>query len=204
MEIYILILAEVLFLAGTAVCFFSKEECKKLLSRVEVPSLLENEKALYKQQKMEGELAEALAYVRNMVILGRGRKMSGELLMEELADLTKLLRPAFLSMARSLHVNDVEGAASVLGEWMQMPSAGEIGGFLARWEQIDAAELKSSVDAFCSALRESRETRLRKRDELVSDLVYFPVVANCMVVLLNFIYVAYFIEQRQAMEALFF
>ena len=54
-------------------------------------------------------------------------------------------------------------------------------------------------------VRESMEriTRIRKRDELMSDIIYFPVVIDCMVVLLNFLYVAYFLQQKELMELFF-
>ena len=38
---------------------------------------------------------------------------------------------------------------------------------------------------------------------MVSDLVYFPVVVNAMAVLMNFIYVAYFLQQKEALNVLF-
>jgi len=44
-----------------------------------------------------------------------------------------------------------------------------------------------------------RQTRQKKRDEMISDLIYFPVIMNVMLILINFIYVAYFIDQRDAL-----
>ena len=48
-----------------------------------------------------------------------------------------------------------------------------------------------------------RLTKQKRRDEMVSDLVYFPVVVNAMAVLMNFIYVAYFLQQKEALNVLF-
>jgi len=156
-----------------------------------------------KRKLMRRELAEALSYIRNLVILGRGESMSGELLMEELSELTELLSPAFADMAHSLHVNDRRRASSALARLMRESLAADVGAFLAGWEDIEPEELLSSLEAYRSALRDARETELRKRDEMLSDLIYFPVVANAMAVLLNFIYVGYFIEQREALSILF-
>ena len=165
--------------------------------------LIASLKSSRKKEQMEQELSEALSYIRNLVILGRGSSMSGELLMEELSDVTKALSPVFLDMATSLHVNDKERAASALYKAMGDSASRDIGAFLSRWEDIPPAELASSVEAYRSALREKRETALRRRDEVISDLVYFPVIANSMAVLLNFIYVAYFLEQKEALSVLF-
>lgn len=168
-----------------------------------VTGLVARLKSSRKKEQMDQELSEALSYIRNLVILGRGETMSGELLMEELSEVTRLLSPVFLDMATSLHVNDKERASSALYKAMGDSASRDIGAFLARWEDIPPKELASSVEAYRSTLREKRETALRRKDEIISDLVYFPVIANSMAVLLNFIYVAYFLEQKEALSVLF-
>ena len=74
---------------------------------------------------------------------------------------------------------------------------------MAGWEDVPPGDLLNTVEVYRSALREDRLTRQKRRDEMVSDLVYFPVVVNAMAVLMNFIYVAYFIQQRDALNVLF-
>jgi hypothetical protein len=53
-------------------------------------------------------------------------------------------------------------------------------------------------------MKEMRLTARKKKDELVSDLIYLPVVANILIVFLNFIFVAYFVEQKDMLAGLFF
>ena len=178
------------FYAGKAAVFGKKGPAAKLRSS-------------RMKRKMSQELAESLSYIRNLVILGRGEKMSVELLMEELSGICDLLSPAFTDMARCLHVNDKDRASKCLYETIGENYAKDIGTFLAHWEDIPPKELLSSVDAYRSTLRERRQTELKKKDEIISDLVYFPVVLNSMVVLLNFIYVAYFLEQKEALSIMF-
>ncbi len=155
-----------------------------------------------KKEKLERELSESLAYIKNLVVLGRGKSISSDLLLTELSDVTTLLSPVYLDMAHWLHLNEKERAAACLYSRIESGFAREIGMFLAGWEDIEPAELLSSVELFQSALREERMTRQMMRDEAVSDLAYFPVVINCMAVLLNFIYVAYFIAQKDQLGML--
>ncbi|MBR0441146.1 MAG: hypothetical protein IJK25_04325, partial [Firmicutes bacterium] len=155
-----------------------------------------------KREKLEMELSESLAYVKNLVILGRGKSISAELLLTELSDVIRFLSPVFLDMAHWLHLNEKEKAAESLSSRFGTGFSKEIGHFLSGWEDIDPSELLSSVELFQSALREERMTRQMSRDEAVSDLAYFPVVINCMAVLLNFIYVAYFIAQKDQLGML--
>ena len=155
------------------------------------------------ERQLEQELSECLSYIKNMVALGRGGSMSGELLMEELSAMTTGLSSCFQDMAYCLHVNDREGCAAALSERIRKPYAKDIGAFLAGWEDIAPEDLVVSIEIYRSAIREERETALRKEDEMMSDLIYFPVVANAMAVLLNFIYIAYFIQQKDMLTLLF-
>ena len=94
-------------------------------------------------------------------------------------------------------------AAEALYDALGESSARDIGSFLASWEDIPPEELIQSIDLYRSGLIEARLTKQRKRDEIISDLVYFPVVLNCMVVLLNFLYVAYFLQQKELLSFFF-
>ena len=156
-----------------------------------------------KREAMQRDLAESLSYVKNLVVIGRGENMSAQLLLEELSELSKDLGPVFLSMARCIQLFDKETAARQLFEALPFSYAKDIGEFLAGWEDVPPGDLLNTVEVYRSALREDRLTRQKRRDEMVSALVYFPVVVNAMAVLMNFIYVAYFIQQRDALNVLF-
>ena len=156
-----------------------------------------------KREAMQRDLAESLSYIKNLVVIGRGGNMSAQLLLEELSELSRDLGPVFLSMARCVQLFDQETAAQQLYDALPFSYAKDIGEFLAGWEDVPPSDLLNTVEVYRSALREDRLTRQKRRDEMISDLVYFPVVVNAMAVLLNFIYVAYFIQQRDALSILF-
>jgi len=72
------------------------------------------------------------------------------------------------------------------------------------WDAVSPQKLIKTVSAFQNALRETRTTRLIRKNEALSDLVYLPVVACVLVIFVNFIYVAYFAEQQAMLTELFF
>ncbi|MBQ4409686.1 MAG: hypothetical protein II831_03075 [Firmicutes bacterium] len=156
-----------------------------------------------KREAMQRDLAESLSYIKNLVVIGRGENMSAQLLLEELSELSKDLGPVFLSMARCVQLFDKQTAAQQLYDALPFSYAKDIGEFLAGWEDVPPTDLLNTVEVYRSALREDRLTKQKRRDEMVSDLVYFPVVVNAMAVLMNFIYVAYFLQQREALSVLF-
>lgn len=156
-----------------------------------------------KRDAMQRDLSESLSYIQNLVAVGRGGRMSAQLLLEELSELSGDLGAVFLSMARCVQVYDRERAAALLSEALPVSCAKGIGELLAGWEDIAPEDLLSTVEAYRSALREDRATRQKRRDEAISDIVYFPVVLNAMAVLMNFIYIAYFLQQKEALSVIF-
>ncbi|MBR0522373.1 MAG: hypothetical protein IJJ75_04200, partial [Firmicutes bacterium] len=113
-----------------------------------IPGPVKNFISDLKREKLEMELSESLAYVKNLVILGRGKSISAELLLTELSDVTRLLSPVFLDMAHWLHLNEKEKAAESLSSRFGTGFSKEIGHFLSGWEDIDPSELLSSVELF--------------------------------------------------------
>ena len=160
-------------------------------------------RASYRNTAMQRELINALAYIRNIVILGRGNSMSGEYLMEELAENSDLLRPAFQDMGHYLHFWDKEKAGEVLYKYMRTGVSKDLGRFLAGWEDIPSAELLKTLEIYMDGLREENSTKRQKREEVLSDLVYFPVVLNAMIVLLDFLYVAFILQQQDLFKQFF-
>ena len=156
-----------------------------------------------KVEEMQKELSESLAYVKNLVLLGRDRSISAQLLLTELSEFSEKLSPVYLDMVHSLNLNETDRAKNALYEAMGIEYALDIGRFLAGWDELSQNEIKETCSLFIDTLREERESRLAQRDEIISDLVYIPAVANAMLVLFNFIYVALFIQQRNALEMLF-
>jgi len=156
-----------------------------------------------KKKKLMAELADGLSYLKNITILGRAENISAEYMLEELSDFSPGLSKTYLSMARNLSLNEKAVAANALYEVTGSAYARDIGGFLASWEDIPQTELLSSIEAYLNVMREEQVTKQKAKDELVSDLVYLPVVFNCMLVLLNFIFVSYFLEQEEVLGQMF-
>ncbi len=212
---YITFILLALFWAGLLLIFKRKpwglkERALHFLGRTEAYA---KESSLYdelnklrfrrKKNVMLGELSESMAYINNLVVLGRAGSLSAELLLTELADFCPKLGPVYLDMVHSLHTNDREKAADALYKAIGDSYARDIGEFLAGWDDIPPGDMKNTINIYTDALRSERDSRARKRDEIVSDLIYFPAVVNSMLVLLNFIYVAFFIEQKEALTSLF-
>jgi len=165
--------------------------------------LIKRLRAAKNRSVMERELSEGLAYIKNIVILGRGTELSSETILAELSDMSSVLSPVYLRMASYMHINEKKKASDCLYEAVGQPYARDIGDLLSGWEDIPPSELTGNIEAFRSVMLEARDTARQRSDETVSDLLYFSIVANAMAVLLNFVYVGFFIEQAEMLSGLF-
>ena len=148
---------------------------------------------------MEKEIAQGISYLRNAAAMGRGEYMSTELLLSELAASSRVLGDVYYSMANYLRLGDVEAALRIMGEQVKIPVAADYGRLLIQWEKLEPSLLLETLVSYQKAIDQVRLTKQKKKDEMISDLIYFPVIMNVMLILINFIYVAYFIEQRNAL-----
>jgi len=162
-----------------------------------------NLKKTIQRKEMKKELADALSYIKNITILGNGKSVSSDILLSDLSDFTDSLKPAFLSMARFIQMNDKESASKVLGETVGTSIAKDIGIFLAGWEDIEPNEILENIETYQSMLRNETLTEQRAKDEMISDIIYFPVIINCMAVLLNFVYISYYVQQQELFNMFF-
>jgi hypothetical protein len=73
----------------------------------------------------------------------------------------------------------------------------DFGRLLIQLDEISPRELEETLLSYRKNIREVKATRQKLQDEMMSDLLYLPVVINVLMIFVNFIYVAYFIEQKE-------
>jgi hypothetical protein len=128
--------------------------------------------------------------------------MSADLVIQRLSENRGMLQPVYLKTLRLLRMNRRAEAEKCFAE--------AVGGrgrdfvrILIQWDEIEPKELASTLISYQKSLKESRITAKKKKDEMISDLIYVPVVVNVMVIFMNFIYVAYFVEQKEMFSRMF-
>ena len=175
---------------------------KRVMKGSEIKGVLGALKALFLKEPLMREISEVLGYVRNIAILGRSSDISAQLLLEELSDISGILKPVFGEMSRYMSVSDKKSAAGCFAKNTGLKISKGMGEFLAGWDDVKPSEILETVDAYQSLLSGERLTAAKRKSEIISDLVYFPVVINCMLILLDFVYVSFFVEQQEALTLL--
>jgi hypothetical protein len=157
-----------------------------------------------RRERREREIYEAISFLRNVTAVGMSKHMSADMALQKLSESSGVLQPAYARALSLLRLNKREDAERCFGMAAGGSLAKDFIRVVLQWDEVDPRELTASLISYQKSAKEMRITAQKKRDELISDLIYVPVVVNILVVFMNFIFVAYFLEQRDMLKSMFF
>ncbi|MDR0885376.1 MAG: hypothetical protein LBN22_03250 [Clostridiales Family XIII bacterium] len=181
---------------------FNRDSIKKLLADAKTGQYrLETKRH---RDHIHTEIYEGVALLRNLISTGADRRLSTDGLIEQLATLGGHLRPHYEKCLTILRRGKSDDMIAYFTSEMDFAIADDYIRLIASWDYVAPEKFKTSLVNYQSNLKEMRITNLKKKDEVISDLIYFPIVINALFIFMNFIFVGYFIEQKNMIGALFF
>lgn len=156
-----------------------------------------------RKRRVEKEIYEAISFLRNILTLNAGKEVRGDVLMEKLAVRKGVLQPVYGKMLGLTRLNRASEAVLAFNDSACPTSGKELASLLIKWDEMNPEELGEILISIQRAARERRTTEQKKRDELISDLVYLPVVLNVLVIFINFLYVSFFLDQQEMLMQFF-
>ena len=157
----------------------------------------------HKEEKIDKEIYESISFLRNLIALGNGRRAGSDYIIEQLSRREGTLQTVYVRMLRFLRLGKLEEAIKAFSTEAVTPIGNEFGSLLLKWDSLDPVELTEILISYQKNIKEVKSTSQRKQDEMVSELIYFPVVLNIFIIFINFIVVGYFMEQRHMLSMLF-
>ena len=154
----------------------------------------------YREKKMDREIFESITFLRNLASIEKGRSSSSDFIIEQLSEYNGLLQPIFIKMLNLLRINKPKEAAALFAQKVGTTAGRDFAGLLIQWDRLEPGELLETLLSYEKSMKAVRLTDQRRRDEIISDLIYFPVVLNILVIFINFIYVAYFLDQKEMLQ----
>ena len=156
-----------------------------------------------RQERMDREICESISFLRNMIAIEKGTTVSGDYVLQQLTQREGLLKPIYVKTLSLLRVNRKSEAERLFSEEVGTTIGNEFAALLLQWDEINPAELAEILLSHQKNIKEVSITLQKRRDEVISDLIYMPVVVNIFIILINFIYVSYFMEQKEMFQMLF-
>lgn len=154
-----------------------------------------------KKERMDIEIYESISFLRNITAIGGGN-VSADSIIDQLSEHRGLLSPIYNKMLRLLRQNQKEAAIQYFYDAVGTEISNDFSRLLIQWDEINPKELLETLLSHQKNIKEVRLTIQKRRDEIMSDLIYLPVVFNVMLIFFNFIYVSYLIEQKEILTML--
>lgn len=154
----------------------------------------------YRERKMDREIFESITFLRNMASIEKRKSSSTDYIIEQLSEHNGLLQPIYIKMLNLLRVNKQKEAAVLFAQKTGTTAGRDFAGLLIQWDRLEPEELLETLLSYEKSMKAVRLTEQKRRDEIISDLIYFPVVVNILVIFINFIYVAYFLDQKEMLQ----
>ncbi|NLY70928.1 MAG: hypothetical protein GX076_04515 [Clostridiales bacterium] len=155
-----------------------------------------------KKEKMDIEIYEAISFLRNITSIGGGYT-SADSILDQLKEHRGLLSPIYSRMLRLLRQNQKEEAINYFYNAVGTEISKDFARLLIQWDEINPKDLMEILLSHQKNIKEVRLTIQKRRDEMISDFIYLPVVFNVMLVFINFIYVSYLIDQKEMLTMIF-
>lgn len=150
--------------------------------------------------RIRKEMLDGTALIRNKIAACDGRRMTTDVMLEELISDSELLKYPYARMLSLVRTEErgraIEEFAAAVGD----REAKEYARMIVMLDELEPDDIYESIVAFQKSMKEERITEIKKRDEAVSDLLYLPVVFNLLLIFFNFLYVSYFVQQKDAIS----
>ena len=176
---------------------------KRANVRKRVQELLDKFAKKKENTQIDREVYEAISLMRNIIAIDRGKHVSTDFIVEQLSKKEGVLQKTYIKMLSLLRVNRRKEAQSLLGEKLKTEIGKEFAGLLIKWDDINPEELGEILFSHQKSIKEIRMTQQKKYDETISDILYFPIIINVIIIFINFIYVGYFINQKEMLQMMF-
>lgn len=148
------------------------------------------------------EIYQSIALLRNMIKANKFSKLSSDYMIEQIAIYSDLLRNTYFKVLNMLRLNRRHEAIQLFYSEVGTKVSLDFGRLIIEIENMENRELDEILISLQKNIREERITKLKKNDEMISDLLYLPVVVNVLLIFINFLYVSYFINQKNVFSML--
>ena len=156
-----------------------------------------------REEKKEDEIYEGICFIRNYIAVNPVMGSGTDYVLEQLIMYADVLKPAYIKLLNLVRTNNRADGLRVFSQEAGEKYGKDYGRLLLQLDEMPVSETEETLITYQSNLRDIRITRIKKRDEIISDIIYMPVVINMLLIFVNFVYVAYFIEQKEALSMLF-
>jgi len=146
---------------------------------------------------MNEEITRAFSMLKNLVVIYEQDPPSGLFLLEKLNQFTNKTKPVFNKTINYLYEDKSSIAAEYFAEEIGTEEAREFSVIIEKLDKLNPHEFKEQIENFYLGVMENRKTKRLKDHERRSYILYMFFALSAVLVLSNFVVVAYIIDSLE-------
>lgn len=150
--------------------------------------------------KMDLELYKAISQLKNLSIIKQNNPPGAIFIIEQINKFTNITKPIFNRLIAYWSKGQKKEGCEYFRKAIDTPVGNELANYLLKLDELNPIELKEQLILYQETVRRRRETEKERKNEKRSNLIYVFVVISSLMVILNFVIVAYYIEQMELLQ----
>lgn len=150
--------------------------------------------------RIDREHLNAMTQLKNLCIAQEENRVGGDYLIEQLFKNSDVTKPAYTKLLGYWRMGQTRAGCEAFGQMLDTKISRELANI---FEKIDALDHRAVIDQiiiYQSFIREERMTRHEKRQEILSYILYAPVVASAFMIILNFMVIVIWLDTMDMIQ----
>lgn len=147
-----------------------------------------------KRNQYNQELYMAISQLKNTFLIKKDQPPSSDMILEQVAKTTVKTRKIFNQMLRLWMVGERKMAVEYFEIEIGTKEAVNLGQVFLKLDELNPVEMTKQLEAYQEIYRMEKETKKMKLNEHKSNILFMLVVGSCLMIIVNFLAVAFFID----------
>lgn len=153
-----------------------------------------------RKEQIDREHLNAMTQLKNLCIAQEEKRVGADYLIEQLFKNSSVTKPAYTKLLRYWRMGQVRSGCEAFGHVLDTKISQELANIFEKLDDLDHQTLVDQIIVYQSFIREERMTRYQKRQEVLSYILYAPVVASAFMVILNFMVIVIWLDTMDMIQ----
>jgi hypothetical protein len=146
-------------------------------------------------KKKDTEIYRILIQLKNIAITQQDKPYSGDYTINQLIKFSNLTKNALINFLMYYNMGKEDEAYEKFTKEINTPMGNDLGVILLKLDKLNPKELIEQIDIIKEKNREKHITEKHKKQNVISDLIYLPIIIPVFILFLNFIMITVWIPR---------
>jgi hypothetical protein len=154
------------------------------------------------RQKKDVEVFRAITQLKNLAISQKDKPLGADFMIEQLSRFAVITKPIFSQTISLWRMGKEDEACDYFADEIDTKLGREFANILRELDEINPVELVDQLELFQNHIKEERVTNRLKKQEMISNILFMPIVATAFVIMLNFVVIVVWMDALSSISTI--